>query len=64
MRRIPGWIVGGLLIFLSLGMVSTLTGCYVAAYPYGYYTRRSYVYAYRQPFVYAYPYRYHYYVPY
>jgi hypothetical protein len=43
-----------LLTLLCLGILSTLNGCYIAPYPYGYYAPR--------PYVYAYPPRY--YVPY
>jgi hypothetical protein len=50
------------LILLSLGMLSTLSGCYIEPYPYGYYAPRPYVYAYPRAYVYAYPRRY--YVPY
>jgi hypothetical protein len=51
-----------LLILLCLGISSTLNGCYITPYPYGYYAPRPYVYAYPQAYVYAYPRRY--YVPY
>ena len=51
-----------LLILLCLGILSTLNGCYIAPYPYGYYAPRPYVYAHPQAYVYAYPRRY--YVPY
>ena len=43
-----------LLTLLCLGILSTLNGCYIAPYPYGYCVPR--------PYVYAYPPRY--YVPY
>ena len=51
-----------LLILLCLGILSTVNGCYVEPYPYGYYAPGPYVYAYPRPYVYAYPPRY--YVPY
>ena len=51
-----------LLPLLCLGILSTLNGCYIAPYPYGYYAPRPYVYAYPRSYVYAYPPRY--YVPY
>ena len=35
-----------LLILLCVGILSTVTGCYVEAYPYGYYAPRPYVYVY------------------
>lgn len=50
-----------LLILLCVGILHTLTGCYVEPYPYGYYRHRSYVYAYPRPYVYRYP---RYYAPY
>ena len=50
-----------IVILLCLGTLSTLTGCYVDPYPYGYYAPRPYVYAYPRSYVYAHPYRY--YVP-
>ena len=34
------WI---LLILLCVGILSAVTGCYVAPYPYGYYAPRPYV---------------------
>ena len=34
------WI---LLILLCVGILSTVTSCYVAPYPYGYYAPRPYV---------------------
>jgi hypothetical protein len=37
---------GILLILLCVGILSTVTGCYVAPYPYGYYAPRPYVYVY------------------
>jgi hypothetical protein len=51
-----------LLILLCLGLVSTVTGCYVAPAPYGYYAPRSYGSVYPGPSVYAASRRY-YYVP-
>jgi hypothetical protein len=51
-----------MLIFLCLGILSTVSGCYVEPYPYGYYTPRPYAYVYPRSHVYAYPYRY--YAPY
>jgi len=51
-----------LLILLFLGILSTVNGCYIVPYPYGYYAPGPYVYAYPGPYVYAYP-RW-YYVPY
>jgi len=48
-----------LLLLLCLGILHTLTGCYVETYPYGYYAPRPYVYAYPRHYVYAYPYRYY-----
>ena len=42
------WI---LVILLCVGILSTVTGCYVEAYPYGYYAPR--------PYVYVYPHRYY-----
>ena len=55
-----------LLILLCLGILSTLNGCYIEPYPYGYYAPRPYVYAYPRAYVYAYPHRYYspYYYPY
>ena len=50
------------LILLCLGILSTVNGCYVEPYTYGYYTPRPYVYAYPQSYVYGYPRRY--YAPY
>ena len=50
------------LILLCLGILSTVNGCYVEPYPYGYYAPRPYVYAYPQSYVYGYPRRY--YAPY
>ena len=49
-----------------LGILSTVNGCYVEPYPYGYYAPGPYVYAYPRPYVYAYPSRYYipYYYPY
>lgn len=47
-----------LLILLGLGMLSTLNGCYIEPYPYGYYAPRPYVYAPPRAYVYAYPRRY------
>ena len=44
-----------LLILLCLGILSTVNGCYVETYPYGYYAPRPYVYAYPR---YVYPHRY------
>src|SRR5262252_1214877 len=49
-----------LFILLCLGILSTLNGCYVEPYPYGYYAPRPYAYVYPRP--YTYPYRY--YAPY
>jgi hypothetical protein len=53
-----------LLILLCLGILSTVNGCYIEPYPYGYYAPRAYVYP--RSYVYAYPYRYYgpYYYPY
>ena len=55
-----------MLILLCLGILSTVNGCYIEPYPYGYYAPRPYVYAYPRAYVYAYPYRYYrpYYYPY
>ncbi len=50
------------LSLLCLGILSTVNGCYVETYPYGYYAPRPYVYAYPQSYVYGYPRRY--YAPY
>jgi len=47
------------LILLCLGILSTLNGCYIEPYPYGYYAPRPYVYAYPRSYVYAYPHRYY-----
>jgi hypothetical protein len=53
-----------LLVFLCLGILSMVSGCYVEPYPYGYYAPSPYVYyGYPGPYVYRYPYRY-YYAPY
>jgi hypothetical protein len=59
-------VVRILLILLCLGILSTLGGCYIEPYPYGYYAPRPYVYAYPRSYIYVYPYRYHgyYYYPY
>ena len=51
-----------LLILLCLGLLSMVNGCYIEAYPYGYYAPRPYAYVYPRSYVYAYPYRY--YTPY
>jgi len=51
-----------MLIFLCLGILSTVSGCYVEPYPYGYYAPRPYTYVYPRSYGYAYPYRY--YAPY
>ena len=51
-----------MLLFLCLGILSTVSGCYVEPYPYGYYAPRTYTYVYPRSYVYAYPYRY--YAPY
>ena len=53
-----------LLILLCLGILSTVNGCYVEPYPYGYYAPRPYIYAYPRSYVYVYPRRYYYYYPY
>jgi hypothetical protein len=54
-----------LLILLCLGILSTLNGCYIEPYPYGYYAPRPYVYAYPRSYVYVYQHRYYspYYYP-
>lgn len=54
-----------LLILLCLGILSTLNGCYIEPYPYGYYAPRPYVYTYPRSYIYTYPYRYYgyYYYP-
>ena len=51
-----------LLILLYMGILTTLNGCYVETYPYGYYAPRPYVYAYPRAYGYVYPHRY--YAPY
>jgi len=53
-------------ILLLLGILGTLNGCYVEAYPYGYYAPRPRVYAYPRAYSYTYPHRYYvpYYAPY
>jgi hypothetical protein len=48
-----------LLILLCLGILSTVSGCYIEPYPYGYYAPRPYVYAPPRAYVYAYPRRYY-----
>ena len=55
-----------LLILLCLGILSTLSGCYIEPYPYAYYAPRPYVYAYPRSYIYVYPHRYYgyYYYPY
>jgi len=51
-----------LLILLCLGILSTVSGCYIEPYPYGYYAPRPYVYTYSRYYGYGYPYWY--YAPY
>jgi hypothetical protein len=48
-----------LLIFLCLGILSTLSGCYIEPYPYTYYAPRPYIYAYPRSYIYVYPHRYY-----
>ena|SRR6266446_4782666 len=62
MRGVQTMVIRILLILLCLGILSTVNGCYVESYPYGYYAPRPYVHAYPQSYVYEYPRRY--YAPY
>jgi len=61
-RGVQTMVIRIWLILLCLGILSTVNGCYVEPYPYGYYAPRPYVYTYPQSYVYGYPRRY--YVPY
>ena len=61
-RGVQTMVTRILLILLCLGILSTVNGCYVEPYPYGYYAPRPYVYTYPRYYGYGYPYRY--YAPY
>ena len=61
-RGVPTMVTRILLIFLCLAILSTINGCYVETYPYGYYAPRPYAYAYPRYYGYGYPHRY--YAPY
>jgi hypothetical protein len=60
-RGVSTMVARILLILLCLGILGTISGCYIEPYPYGYYAPRPYVYAYPRSYVYVYP---RYYVPY
>jgi len=65
-RGVSTMVARILLTLLCLGILSTVNGCYIEPYPYGYYAPRPYVYAPPPAYVYAYPRRYYspYYYPY